>query len=281
MPRKHLQILSPVIFVFLILTGFNSIHLAIADTNEIGELLEDAIDGPHRSETNRKRDIYRHPKETLLFFGLKPEMSVVEISPGNGWYSEIIAPVLKSKGHFFAAVPITTSAMPESMKRRDAAYRQMISSDSFLYGSPTLINFDSAAPEFAPNGSVDMVLTFRNVHNWEKSGHTKQMFNAFYRTLKKGGILGVVEHRANPATTIEKQIETGYMTESFVIEAAKSVGFKLIATSDINNNPLDSKNHPSGVWNLPPTLRDVNDQNKSYFLAIGESDRMTLKFIKP
>lgn len=249
--------------------------------HEVGDLLESVIQGTHRSEENRARDRYRHPKDTLLFFGLRPDMTVVEVSPANGWYTEIIAPLLKTQGQFYAAVPVLTGDMPEAMKRRDAAYRQMLASSPDLYGQPSITTYDAAAPVFAPDGSADLVLTFRNVHNWAKAGHAQAMFHGFYRALKPGGVLGVVEHRAKPDTSLARQIESGYMTEQFVIDAATAAGFRLDRRSEINSNPRDTKDHPGGVWNLPPNLRGVADSDKPRYRAIGESDRMTLRFVKP
>ena len=248
---------------------------------EISSLLDQSINGTHRNEANRARDGYRHPKETLLFFGLKPEMTVVEISPAAGWYTEILAPVLKNQGKYYAAVPKVVDQMPESMKRRDSNYRAMLASDLSVYGSATIVTYDASSPEFVSKASSDMALTFRNVHNWAKAGNAAQMFSGFFNVLKKGGILGVVELRAAPGTSFKAQIDSGYMTEAYVIEAATQAGFKLLASSDINNNSLDTKDHPGGVWNLPPNLRDVPEQDRARYLAIGESDRMTLKFVKP
>jgi len=252
-----------------------------AQSADTAALLDAAINGTHRSDSNRARDTYRHPKETLLFFGLKPDITVVEISPSAGWYSEIIAPVLRDRGSYYAASPKLSERSPESMKQRDASYRQMMSGKPSLYGTPIMISYEPSAPEFAPKGSADLVLTFRNVHNWAKAGNTAQMFSAFFDALKKGGVLGVVEHRAAPDTPISGQIASGYMTEAFVIDAATEAGFRLVAFSDVNNNPRDTKDHPGGVWNLPPNLRDVPEQDRARYLAIGESDRMTLKFVKP
>lgn len=252
-----------------------------AQSADTAARLDEAINGAHRSENNRARDIYRHPKETLLFFGLKADMTVVEVSPAAGWYSEIIAPVLKDQGRYYAASPRLSETSPEHMKQREANYRQMMSGKPGLYGMPIMISYDPAAPEIAPKGGADLVLTFRNVHNWAKAGTTAEMFSAFFEALKKGGVLGVVEHRAKPDTPIKVQIGSGYMTEAFVIEAATKAGFRLLASSDINNNPRDTKDHPGGVWNLPPNLRDVPEQDRARYLAIGESDRMTLKFVKP
>jgi predicted methyltransferase len=254
---------------------------SIALAHDVQGLLDKVIQGPHRSDANRARDQYRHPKETLLFFGLRPDMTVVEISPANGWYTEIIAPLLKQQGRYYAAVPALNDDMPEAMKRRDTTYRQMLKAAPELYGEPTVKAYDSAAPVFAPEGTADLVVTFRNVHNWAKVGHTQAMFKGFFQALKPGGVLGVVEHRAKPDTPLSKQIESGYMTEQFVIEVATAAGFRLDRSSEINSNALDTKDHPGGVWNLLPNLRGVAESDKPKYRAIGESDRMTLRFVKP
>ena len=252
-----------------------------ARAHDVGVLLDTVVQAQHRSDEHRARDKYRHPKETLQFFGLRPDMAVVEISPANGWYTEVIAPLVKKQGQFYAAVPALRNEMPEAMKRRDAAYREMLTASPELYGKPVINSYDAAAPVFAPEASVDMVLTFRNVHNWAKAGHTQAMFSGFYQALKPGGVLGVVEHRAKPDTPLAKQIESGYMTEQFVIEVATAAGFRLDRSAEVNRNPLDTKDHPGGVWNLPPNLRGVADSDKPRYRAIGESDRMTLRFVKP
>ena len=254
---------------------------AYASSEYIADLLDEVIDAPHRSEENRARDRYRHPKETLLFFGLRENMTVVEISPATGWYTQILAPILKRQGKFLASPPALAADTPEPMKRRDAAYKAMVAADPLLYSGMTITNFDLQKPVFGTAGSADMVLTFRNVHNWSKAGTAEAMFQAFHTALKKGGVLGVVEHRARPGTSFQRQIDSGYMTEAYVIETATRAGFKLVASSDINYNPKDTTDHPGGVWNLPPNLRGVAEKDKAKYLAIGESDRMTLKFVKP
>jgi predicted methyltransferase len=267
--------------ITLITGGLAPYFISTAHAHDVPALLDKVIQAPHRSEANRARDQYRHPKETLLFFGLRPDMTVVEISPANGWYTEIIGPLLNKQGHFYAAVPALTEDMPKAMKDRDGAYRLMLKRAPELYGEPTITTYDASAPVFAPDGVADLVVTFRNVHNWAKAGYSQSMFKGFYQTLKSGGVLGVVEHRAKPGTPLAKQIESGYMTEQFVIEAATAAGFKLDLSSEINSNPLDTKDHPGGVWNLPPNLRGVSDSDKPKYRAIGESDRMTLRFVKP
>jgi predicted methyltransferase len=251
-----------------------------AAAQEAGGLIDQAMIGGHRSDANKARDKYRHPKETLLFFGLKPDMTVVEISPSRGWYTEILAPVLRDGGQYYAAVSAVTEKTPEPVKKNDADYRGMLAAAPDLYGNVKLSVLSPGALQVAPPGSADMVLTFRNVHNWAKAGTADAMFKAFSDALKSGGTLGVVEHRAKPETSFQQQIDTGYMAEAYVVETAQKAGFKLVNKSEINSNPKDTKDYPGGVWTLPPTLR-LGDENREKYLAIGESDRMTLKFVKP
>ncbi|MCM0045303.1 MAG: methyltransferase [Burkholderiaceae bacterium] len=258
-----------------------ALALPAAAAPNIDTLLDDAIEGKHRSEANRARDPFRRPKMTLLFFGLQKDMSVVEISPSAGWYTEIIAPALKEGGRYIAAVPKVDDKTPEAMRQRDAAFREKLASGRAIYGNAQINAYDPASPTFAPAGSADLVVTFRNVHNWAKAGHTDAMFKGFFNALKKGGVLGVVEHRAKPGTDLKQQIDSGYMTEDLVIEAAERAGFKFDAASELNSNWRDTKDHPGGVWNLPPNLRGVSDADKPKYQAIGESDRMTLRFVKP
>ena len=243
-------------------------------------LIDQAMVGDHRTDANKARDKYRHPKETLLFFGLRSDMDVVEISPSRGWYTEILAPVLRDRGQYYAAVSVVTAKSPDAVKKNDADYRGMLAGAPELYGKVKFSLLSPGSLQVAPPGSADMVLTFRNVHNWAKAGTADVMFKSFYDALKAGGTLGVVEHRAQPDTSFEQQIETGYMTEAYVVETAQNAGFKLVNKSEINSNPKDTKDYAGGVWSLPPTLR-YGDVDRDKYLAIGESDRMTLKFAKP
>jgi len=251
-----------------------------ATGSDIGLLIDEIMVGVHRSDVNRARDRYRHPKETLLFFGLRPDMTVVEIAPSRGWYTEILAPVLHSRGQYFAALSPITETTPAALKKNDADYRAMLATAPKMYGNVKLAILVPGALQVAPPGSADLVLTFRNVHNWAKAGTAEAMFKAFNDALKSGGVLGVVEHRARPETSFQQQIDSGYMTEAYVVETAQKAGFRLVNKSDINANPKDTKDYPGGVWTLPPTLRN-GDENRELYLAIGESDRMTLKFVKP
>ena len=277
------QVLQSIFRVLLLSVFAAGAIAATAQAQDTEALIDQAMTGAHRSDANKARDKYRHPKETLLFFGLKPDMTVVEVWPSAGWWTEILAPVLKDGGRYYAAWFATQAkGAPDFLKEREKGFEAMLAGRPDLYGK--VVKTALLAPEYvdmAPKGSADMVLTFRNVHNWAKAGNADAMFKAFYDALKPGGILGVKDHRAKPDTPFEKQIETGYMTEAWVIETAQKAGFKLDNKSEINANPKDTKDHPSGVWTLPPTLRNVADADKAKYLAIGESDRMTLKFVKP
>ncbi|MGH8751576.1 MAG: class I SAM-dependent methyltransferase [Burkholderiales bacterium] len=265
--------------LLLLLLLFSAPLFAASETES---LLDKALAGAHREPQNLARDSYRHPRETLLFFGLKSDMKVVQIWPGGGWYSEILAPVLRDKGKLFdASFAVNAKNTPEFRIEIERDYLRKLAQHPEIYDR--IIHSQLQAPEYSnigPHGKADLVLTFRNVHNWVKEGNAEANFKAFYQVLKPGGILGVVDHRAQPGTPLETMIKSGYLTEDLVIKLARDAGFKLAAKSEINANPKDTKDHPKGVWTLPPMLR-LGDQDKEKYLAIGESDRMTLKFIKP
>ena len=274
------QALQSIIRVLSLLILAAGAMVAPAQAQDAGALIDQAMTGSHRSDANKARDHYRHPKETLLFFGLKPTMTVVEITPGAGWYTEILAPVMRG-GTYYAAVFKVTEQSAEIQRSNDRNFRTKLAGDDELYAKVQLSVFAPNAIQVAPAGSADIVLTFRNVHNWAKAGTADAMFKAFHEALKPGGVLGVVEHRARPGTSFQRQIDSGYMTEDYVIETAQKAGFKLNDKSEINANPKDTADYPGGVWTLPPNLRNVPDAEKPKYLAIGESDRMTLKFVKP
>lgn len=235
------------------------------------QTLEEAINSELRTPENKIRDQYRHPLQTLQFFGLKPDMTVVEIWPGAGWYTEILAPYLAKNGHYIASAPKNGHGNEDLAK--------WLKGHPAIAATITHTNFnppDSA--HIAPDGTVDMVLTFRNLHNWMAKKGEKEAFAAFFKALKPGGVLGFVEHRANPHG--KSNSDTGYVKEKEVIKLAKKAGFELAAKSEINANPKDTKDYPNGVWTLPPVNKHDAADNAKY-LAIGESDRMTLKFVKP
>lgn len=262
----------------LILFGVLPVQGAVDVEGELDSILS----GNHRDAKNAARDPYRHPKETLLFFGIRPHMTVVEVWPSSGWWTEILAPLLKDQGRYYAAYYATQAkGAPAALRERESAFDAKLAARPDLYGK--VVKTYLLAPDFvdlAPKGSADMVLTFRNVHNWAKAGNAEAMFQACFSVLKPGGILGVKDHRAKPGTSFETQVKTGYLTEEYVIGLAERAGFKLVAKSEINANPRDSKEYPAGVWTLPPTLA-LGEKDRGKYLTIGESDRMTLKFVKP
>jgi len=239
-----------------------------------------AIDGEQRSAEHKARDRYRHPLETLSFFGIEPDMTVVEVFPGAGWYTEILAPFLKDRGTFYAAG--TNPDSPSRYPRRTAKrFKEKMENNKAVYGKVQITIL--APPEktaIAPPGSADMVLTFRNIHNWMNAGNADAAFAAMYRALKPNGILGVVEHRGKPGTPQDPNAVSGYVNQNYAISLAEKAGFKFVAASEVNANPKDTKDYPKGVWTLPPTLR-LNDEDRDKYLSIGESDRFTLKFKKP
>lgn len=244
--------------------------------------LELAVEGSWRTPENVARDAFRNPQPTLGFFGVDPGQVVLEITPGGGWYTEILAPLLRDNGRYLAAVVDPTKAANE----RAAEYygnalknfQEKLAGNAEVYGKAEVVQFDPANPVFGAPGSVDTVLTFRNVHNWIPSGAAPAYFKGFYEVLRDGGTLGVVEHRAAEGT--EPDGRSGYVTEAQVIALAEAAGFKLVEKSEINANPKDTRDHPNGVWSLPPVLRG-GDEDREKFMAIGESDRMTLRFVKP
>jgi len=240
--------------------------------------LDQVIAGDWRSPEHKARDVYRHPKATLQFFGIRPDYTVVEITPGGGWYTEILAPLLHDNGHYIAA---TAKPAAEGESSRDLnGLKAKFSADPAHYGKAQLVEFDPKAPSFGAPGSADMVLTFRNVHNWVEADTAPAMFKAFYAVLRPGGVLGVEDHRAADNASLESVKDSGYLPTNVVVKLATDAGFQLQESSEINANPKDTKDYPKGVWTLPPTLT-LGDQDRAKYLAIGESDRMTLRFVKP
>jgi predicted methyltransferase len=239
---------------------------------------------PHRSEANKARDKYRHPAQTLGFFGLTEEQTVVEITPGGGWYTEILAPLLRDKGKYIAAVndpaKSGSKAATEYYAKQNAELDAKLKANPELYDKAQTIVIDSKNPVLGAAGSADMVLTFRNAHNWMSQGSEKAMFKAFFTVLKSGGKLGLTDHRALPGTDWKVSAKTGYVSEESIIKLAEEAGFTLYDKSEINANPKDTRDYEQGVWTLPPTLA-LGDKDKDKYLAIGESDRMTLLFRKP
>ena len=273
-PPAAFAFVIAIAFVFLVLPASAEAPRGAANAS-----LEAVIAGAHRAPENAARDRYRRPYETLTFFGLKPGMTVVEIWPGQGWYTEILAPYLTKSGAYYAA-SWDRNEKRSYVQRRLKEYHAKLKARPGIYGKVAVTELSMQKTSIAPKGSADMVLTFRNVHNWMLRGFDRKVFEAMYDALKPGGVLGVVEHRANPDAFPDPQAKSGYVQEAQVIQSAEAAGFKLVEKSEINANPRDTRNHPRGVWTLPPTLI-LKVLNRDKYLAIGESDRMTLKFVKP
>lgn len=239
-------------------------------TVEFGSI-DAALAGAHRSQKNRDRDRYRHPRETLEFMGVQPNMTVIELWPGGGWYTEVLAPYVHDAGRLVAVVP----------ERRAADFRTFLATQPRIFDR---VEVHTVAPpeqlSLGPDASADAVLTFRNVHNWEMDGFAEGMFAAVFRVLKPGGIFGVVDHRAPEGSPAASNPDSGYLTEARVIALATGAGFVLEDRSEVNANPNDTHDHPEGVWTLPPVLR-LGEVDRERYLAIGESDRMTFRFRKP
>jgi predicted methyltransferase len=236
--------------------------------------LKSAINSPDRTSKNVMRDKYRNPYETITFFKIQPNMTVVELSPGAGWYTEIFANYLHEPGNLIAA-HFDSNSDREYFKRGRANFEKKIQS-SKMYNNVSIVDLSS---NLAPENSVDAVVTFRNLHNWI-GPQMDTIFQNSYKALKPGGIFGVVEHRAKDGTSLDVMKKSGYVTEDYAISIAKKHGFVLVDKSEINANPKDLKNYEGGVWTLPPSLR-LKDKDKEWYLEIGESDRMTLLFKKP
>ena len=271
MQVKHRIGFPSLVLLALSMAAILPIPSATAAQDDAGTTaaLAAAIAGPQRSEANKARDKYRHPLETLTFFGIKPTMTVVEISPGAGWYTEILAPFLKDHGKLYEAV---------GGGRGAKTFEDKLKADPAVYGQVIVTTLQPPAEtEIAPAGTADMVLTFRNVHDWLPHGTADDYFKAFYKALKPGGILGVTDHRADPSQPQDPNAKNGYVRQDYMIRLAEQAGFKLVGSSEINANPKDLRDHP--VWYLPPTLRQ-GQTDRAKYLAIGESDRMTLKFTK-
>jgi predicted methyltransferase len=242
--------------------------------------LDELIAGPQRAAPNRARDVYRHPKETLLFFGLRPEMSVIEIWPDpSGWYTEIIAPLVRENGKYYAAV-LDAAPGNAAQEKRVSDFKQKLAENPALYDKVLITSLYEDGRDMVPPGTVDMVVTFRNVHNWMGRDDASKVFGAMFKALKPGGVLGVVEHRGNPAVPQDPQAKSGYVNEQYAIDLIQAAGFRLVAKSEINANDRDTKDYEQGVWTLPPVYR-LGDKDREKYAAIGESDRFTLKFIKP
>lgn len=248
---------------------------SLADTGT-DTRLHAVIDSDARPAAEQERDRYRNPYDTLRFFGIAPEQTVVELFPGNGWYTAILAPYLEERGHFTAAhFNLDREPLPDFYVRVLEGYRER-------FPEVSVVPFDPpAVATLGEPGSADLVLTFRNVHSWMRDGILDEVFASAYTVLRSGGVFGVVGHRLPEDRQQDPKASSGYVKESVVIAAAERAGFHLDARSEINANPADTADHPGGVWTLPPMSRVPEGDDPETYASIGESDRFTLRFRKP
>ncbi len=241
--------------------------------------LDALVSGPQRGASNKARDPYRHPLEDLRFFGVKPDHTIVEILPGGaGYWTEILGPYLRDHGRYIAANPPKSDPSAEAVQG-NAAFAAKVAAAPADLGKVEVADF-APPQDLVPPGTADAVLTFRNVHNWMANGTADAVFASFFRALKPGGTLGIEEHRGPANKPQDPQAKSGYVRQDVVISLAEKAGFKLAESSEANANPKDTKDYPEGVWTLPPTYR-LKDKDHDRYAAIGESDRMLLKFVKP
>jgi predicted methyltransferase len=240
--------------------------------------LQSAIANPKRTPKFVARDAVRHPQQELEFFGLRPDMTVVEVWPGGGYWTEILAPYLKTAGSYYVAVPPPKDA--EAPAPGKDTFRAKLSADPDAYGKVTVTQLGLDHYQVAPPGSVDLIVTFRNLHNWVGAGYAPAALEGLYRALKPGGILGIEDHRARTDVPQDPKADNGYVRQDYTIELAKKAGFEFVSASEINANPRDTKDWPKGVWTLPPSFA-LKDVDRDKYAAIGEADNFVLKFRKP
>lgn len=258
--------------VALAFAALAAIPLAEAATGTAARIKQ-LIDGPQRSAEHRARDAYRNPAGTLAFLEITRDARVMEINPGSGYWTEILAPFVAARGRYVAAVP------PERPER-PSTLRAKVEADKASYGKVAFVTFAAAQPDLGPPGSVDVVVTFRNLHNWMASGNEEKVIAAFHKVLRRGGVLGIEDHRGRATEPQDPKAKSGYVREDHAIALFEKAGFRFAGKSEVNANPRDTKDYPDGVWTLPPTFR-LNDKDRARFAAIGESDRFLLKFVKP
>ncbi|MBA3453247.1 MAG: class I SAM-dependent methyltransferase [Deltaproteobacteria bacterium] len=243
------------------------------------EALTAMLASPHRIPKHGERDAARHPIESLMFFGLAPTQTVVEVGAGGGWYTELLAPMLANGGKLIVAGPDTNGPATEMSTVYGKRLDQFLAKSPELFGKVERVTLTDAAPKMGPDGSADLVIAMREIHNWQRSKKIDAYLAAVHAVLKDGGTFGVEQHRGKPGTKGEDTADSGYLAEDWVIEKVKAAGFELVEKSEINANPKDTKDYAKGVWTLPPNFRE-GETDKAKYQAIGESDRMTLKFVK-
>jgi predicted methyltransferase len=275
----------------MLLVAFTTLPMLAWPGFAVGQsdaILHQAVESESRSAHDKARDVYRHPELSLNFWGLKPGDTVIDVAPGSGWWTDILAPYLaQTGGHYIAAeADVHDPKVSDESRKGRAAFEAKYLSKPVLYGNVSVVGFGARSGPLAPLASVDFVLVSRETHNWVDNGFIQKAFADFYAALKPGGILAIEDHRAPPGADPAK--DDGYIPEAYVVAQATRVGFSLAGRSEINANPKDTKDHPFGVWTLPPSRRSspIGQPNSPSFDhtrydSIGESDRMTLKFVKP
>jgi predicted methyltransferase len=241
--------------------------------------LDVILAGNQRTAADRARDRFRHPEETLLFFGIRPSTRVLQVWPESGWYTKIIAPLVHARGQYYAGV-LAPDPGSRFLTARLARYRRLLASRPDLYGRVKVVTFPLSGADALPPGSVNMVLSFRDLHEWMALGDAPQALGTIYRALAPGGVFGVVDNRGDPGVPQDPRAKNGYVRQDYAIRLIEAAGFRLVAASEVNANPKDTKRYPAGVWTLPPDYR-LGNIDRAKYEAIGESDRFTLKFVKP
>lgn len=278
---RLLKNLAPILVLACLLGGTALIAGCVTTSGRetTAHALDGVLTGSQRTAADRARDRYRHPKETLLFFGIRPQTRVLQSWPESGWYTRIIAPLVSAKGRYYAGV-MAPDPKSRFLQARLANYQRLLASRPDLYGRVKVATFPLDGRDVVPPGSVDMVLSFRDLHEWMALGDEQQALVTIYRALAPGGVFGVVDNRGDPALPQDPRAKNGYVRQDYAIRLIEAAGFRLVATSEVNANPRDTKNYPCGVWALPPEYR-LGNIDRAKYEAIGESDRFTLKFVKP
>lgn len=273
---------AALVLVLLCLVGGMALLASCVTTSgrqKTANALDVILAGDQRTAEDRAQDPFRHPKETLLFFGIRPGTRVLQVWPESGWYTKIIAPLVHARGRYYAGV-IAPDPDSRFLTARLARYRELLASRPDLYGRVKVVTFPLNGADVLPEGSVDMVLSFRDLHEWMALGDAPQALGTIYRALAPGGVFGVVDNRGDPGVAQDPRARNGYVRQDYAIRMIEAAGFRLVAASEVNANPKDTKNYRAGVWTLPPDYR-LGSFERSKYEAIGESDRFTLKFVKP
>jgi len=273
--RLPLRAILPLLALFLSSSGWAASQAATAAAPD--PALVAAVASAARSAPFKARDGARHPVEELTFFGLKPTMTVVELWPGSGYWTEILGPYLMSQGHYYVALPVPGNKEADGAVAR---WRERVAAQKARIGEIHETMLGAGHFEIAPAGSADLVLTFRNLHNWMEAGYADEVLAACWRALKPGGVLGIEAHRGRNDVAQDPKARTGYVRQDYAIALARKAGFELVGSSEVNANPKDTKDWPQGVWTLPPTLT-LGDTDRAKYVAIGEADNFVLLFRKP